>query len=53
MAWAMVVGPRVSATQVAEALEREPHTMETGWPTFAEPGPKGWSLITLEVPPRP
>ena len=46
-----------SATQVAEALEREPHTignwpLETGWPTFAEAGPKVWSLNRLGVPPR-
>ena len=26
--------------------------LETGWPTFAEPGPKVWSLNRLGVPPR-
>ena len=25
--------------------------LETGWPTFAEPGPKVWSLNRLGVPP--
>ena len=41
-----------SAIQVAEALERESLIpLETGWPTFAEPGPKVWSLNRLGVPP--
>ena len=42
-----------SATQVAEALERESLIpSETGWTTFAKAGPKVWSLSRLGVPPR-
>ena len=40
-----------SAIQVAEALERALIPLETGWPTFAEPGPKVWSLNRLGPPP--
>ena len=40
-----------SATQVAEALEREPHTIGNWLDNFAKAGPKVWSLSRLGVPP--
>ena len=57
MAWAMVVGAKGGRPLIHGWLRlwrplAEPHTMETGWTTFAEAGPKVWSLSRLGVPPR-
>ena len=53
MAWAMVVGPRVVGYSKRLRLWRESLIpSETGWTTFAELGPKVWSLSRLGVPPR-
>ena len=47
--WLLVQG--WSVTQVAEALERDSHTIGDWLSVFAGPGPRVWSLNTLEVPP--
>ena len=40
-----------SVTQVAEALEREPHTIGNWLANFRRAGPKVWSLNRLGFPP--
>ena len=49
--WLLVQG--WSVTQVAEALERDSHTIGDWLSGFRRAGAQGLGLNTLEVPPRP